>query len=46
MSYKNVKNKSLGQNTNIFDSEIYVVCGKAIGGTTILWVDFQWREIY
>ena len=42
----NAKKNFIAQNQDSTDSEIYVVCGKAIGGTTKLWVDFQWREIY
>ena len=42
----NAKKNFIAQNLDSTDSEIYVVCGKAIGGTTKLWVDFQWREIY
>jgi hypothetical protein len=40
------KKNFIAQNLDSTDSEIYVVCGKAIGGTTNIWVDFQWREIY
>jgi hypothetical protein len=42
----NAKKNFIAQNLDSTDSEIYVVCGKAIGGTTKIWVDFQWREIY
>ena len=42
----NAKKNFIAQNYDSTDSEIYVVCGKAIGGTANLWVDFQWREIY
>ena len=42
----NAKKNFIAQNQNSTDSEIYVVCGKSIGGTANLWVDFQWREIY
>jgi hypothetical protein len=42
----NAKKNFIAQNLDSTDSEIYVVCGKAIGGTTKMWVDFQWREIY
>jgi hypothetical protein len=42
----NAKKNFIAQNLDSTDSEIYVVCGKAIGGTAKLWVDFQWREIY
>lgn len=42
----NAKKNFIAQNQDSTDSEIYVVCGKAIGGTAKLWVDFQWREIY
>jgi hypothetical protein len=42
----NAKKNFIAQNQNSTDSEIYVVCAKAIGGTSKLWVDFQWREIY
>jgi hypothetical protein len=42
----NAKKNFIAQNLDSTDSEIYVVCGKAIGGTVSLWVDFQWREIY
>ena len=42
----NAKKNFIAQNQDSSDSEIYVVCGKAIGGTTKMWVDFQWREIY
>lgn len=40
------KKNFIAQNQDSTDSEIYVVCGQAIGGTTKLWVDLQWREIY
>jgi len=40
------KKNFIAQNYDSTDSEIYVVCGKAIAGTTSMWVDFQWREIY
>jgi hypothetical protein len=40
------KKNFIAQNLDSTDSEIYVVCGKAIGGTTNMWIDFQWREIY
>jgi hypothetical protein len=42
----NAKKNFIAQNQGSTNSEIYVVCGKAIGGTSKLWVDFQWREIY
>jgi hypothetical protein len=42
----NAKKNFIAQNQDSTDSEIYVVCSKAIGGTAKLWVDFQWREIY
>jgi len=42
----NAKKNFIAQNYDSTDSEIYVVCGKAIGGTAKLWVDLQWREIY
>jgi hypothetical protein len=42
----NAKKNFIAQNLNSTDSEIYVVAAKAIGGTSKLWVDFQWREIY
>jgi hypothetical protein len=42
----NAKKNFIAQNLDSTDSEIYLVCGKAIGGTANLWVDFQWREIY
>ena len=42
----NAKKNFIAQNQDSSDSEIYVVCGKSIGGTTKVWVDFQWREIY
>jgi len=42
----NAKKNFIAQNQDSTDSEIYVVCAKAIGGTSKLWVDFQWREIY
>jgi hypothetical protein len=42
----NSKKNFIAQNQDSTDSEIYTVCGKAIGGTSELWVDFQWREIY
>ena len=42
----NAKKNFIAQNLDSTDSEIYVICGKAIGGTTNIWVDFQWREIY
>ena len=40
------KKNFIAQNQDSTDSEIYLVCGQAIGGTVKLWVDFQWREIY
>jgi hypothetical protein len=40
------KKNFIAQNLDSTDSEIYVICGKAIGGTTNMWIDFQWREIY
>jgi hypothetical protein len=42
----NAKKNFIAQNLDSTDSEIYLVCGKAIGGTVSLWIDFQWREIY
>jgi hypothetical protein len=42
----NAKKNFIAQNQDSTDSEIYVVCGKAIGGTSKLWIDFQWCEIY
>jgi hypothetical protein len=42
----NAKKNFIAQNQDSTNSEIYVVCAKAIGGTSNLWVDFQWREIY
>ena len=42
----NAKKNFIAQNLNSTDSEIYVVCGKSIGGTSTLWFDLQWREIY
>lgn len=42
----NAKKNFIAQNLDSTDSEIYVVCGKAIGGTSTLWFDLQWREIY
>jgi hypothetical protein len=42
----NAKKNFIAQNQDSTNSEIYVVCAKAIGGTSKLWVDFQWREIY
>jgi hypothetical protein len=42
----NAKKNFIAQNQDSTDSEIYLVCAKAIGGTSKLWVDFQWREIY
>jgi hypothetical protein len=42
----NAKKNFIAQNQDSTDSEIYVVCAKAIGGTANLWIDFQWREIY
>ena len=42
----NAKKNFIAQNLDSTDSEIYLVCSKAIGGTTKIWVDFQWREIY
>ena len=42
----NAKKNFIAQNQDSTDSEIYIVCGKAIGGTAKLWIDFQWREIY
>jgi hypothetical protein len=40
------KKNFIAQNYDSSDSEIYVICGKAIGGTVSVWVNFQWREIY
>jgi len=40
------KKNFISQNFDSTDSEIYVVCGKSIGGTAKYWVNFQWREIY
>jgi hypothetical protein len=40
------KKNFIAQNQDSSNSEIYVVCAQAIGGTASLWVDFQWREIY
>ena len=42
----NAKKNFIAQNLDSTDSEIYVVCAKAIGGTSTLWFDMQWREIY
>ena len=42
----NAKKNFIAQNLDSTNSEIYVVAAKAIGGTSKLWVDFQWREIY
>jgi hypothetical protein len=42
----NAKKNFIAQNLDSTDSEIYVVCAKAIGGTASLWFDLQWREIY
>ena len=40
------KKNFIAQNIDSNDSEIYLITGKAIGGTASLWVDAQWREIY
>jgi hypothetical protein len=40
------KKNFIAQNQDSSDSEIYVVCCQAIGGTVKVWVDLQWREIY
>jgi hypothetical protein len=42
----NAKKNFIAQNIDSSNSEIYVVCAQAIGGTANVWVDFQWREIY
>jgi hypothetical protein len=40
------KKNFIAQNYDSSNSEIFVVCAQAIGGTASLWVDLQWREIY
>jgi hypothetical protein len=40
------KRDFIAQNFDSSNSEIFVVCAQAIGGTVNLWVDMQWREIY
>jgi hypothetical protein len=40
------KRDFIAQNFDSSNSEIFVVCAQAIGGTADLWVDMQWREIY
>ncbi len=40
------KKNFIAQNQDSTDSEIYVLCAQAIGGTTTIWCDVQWREIY
>lgn len=42
----NAKKNFIAQNLNSSNSEIYVVCAKAIGGSASIWVNLQWREIY
>jgi hypothetical protein len=42
----NAKKNFIAQNIDSSNSEIYVVCAQAIGGTADIWVDIQWREIY
>jgi hypothetical protein len=40
------KKNFIAQNQDSTDSEIYVLCAQAIGGTANIWCDVQWREIY
>lgn len=40
------KKNFIAQNFDSTDSEIYVLCAQAIGGTTTIWCDVQWREIF
>jgi len=40
------KKNFIAQNYDSSNSEIFVVCAQAIGGTASLWVDLQWREVY
>jgi hypothetical protein len=40
------KKNFIAQNQDSTNSEIYVLCAQAIGGTTTVWCDTQWREIY
>lgn len=40
------KKNFIAQNYDSSNSEIYLVSTQAIGGTTSVWVDMQWREIY
>jgi hypothetical protein len=40
------KKNFIAQNQDSTNSEIYVLCAQAIGGTTTVWCDVQWREIY
>jgi hypothetical protein len=42
----NAKKNFIAQNFDSSNSEIYLICGQAIGGTVSIWTDFQWREIY
>jgi hypothetical protein len=39
------KKNFIAQNFDSSDSEIYLICGQAIAGTTNVWATMQWREI-
>lgn len=39
------KRNFISQNYDSTDSEIYVVCAQAIGGTANIWADLTWREV-
>lgn len=39
------KRNFISQSYDSTDSEIYVICAQAIGGTSNVWVDFTWREV-
>jgi hypothetical protein len=40
------KKNFIAQNIESNDSEIYLLCAQAIGGTSYVWSTMQWREIY
>lgn len=40
------KRNFISQNYDSTDSEIYLVCAQAIGGTASVVADFTWREVY
>lgn len=42
----NAKKNFIAQNINSTSSEIYVLVGTGIGGSSDLWSGIQWREIY